>query len=421
MIPKALAIPNPSQLTEANAKLAEANATLEANVQERTRELEETRNLLQSIIDAMPVEVAHRDSSRRLKFWNIPFGARFQEDTGIAVREDMPHKEMFLARMQAIGISHYECDEAWEEAALAYDDLQPRELHINGRDMLVLRTPTSDGGVVSAAIDVSRVKRAERNLEARTAELERSNAELAQFAHIASHDLQEPLRTIGSYLKLLHDGYQNQFDDQARLFMRFAMDGATRMQQLIKDLMAYSKAGADPTLRTSVPLYGVLETVEEILSEEISNADAEVLAETLPTVMGDKARITQLVRHLMDNAVKYNNGKRPMVRLSVKRGSGEWIVAIEDNGIGIAPEYQDQIFDMFKRLHLRDEYPGAGIGLAIAKRIVEGFGGRIWVESILGVGSTFYFTMPDLPGDQNEDAYRFGQAARGQPNPGFAG
>tara|TARA_Y100000385_G_C12552072_1_gene408362 strand:- start:138 stop:509 length:372 start_codon:yes stop_codon:yes gene_type:complete len=123
----------------------------------------------------------------------------------------------------------------------------------------------------------------------------------------------------------------------------------------------------------------------------------------------------------MDNAVKYNNGTRPMVRLSVKRGSGEWIVAIEDNGIGIAPEYQDQIFDMFKRLHLRDEYPGAGIGLAIAKRIVEGFGGRIWAESILGVGSTFYFTMPDLPGDQNENAYRFGQAARGQPNPGFAG
>jgi light-regulated signal transduction histidine kinase (bacteriophytochrome) len=185
--------------------------------------------------------------------------------------------------------------------------------------------------------------------------------------------------------------------------------------------MAYSRAGTDPTLRTSVPLYGVLETVEETLSAEISEASVEILADTLPTVMGDRARITQLVRHLMDNAVKYNNGQRPMVRMSVERGPGEWVIAIEDNGIGIALEYQDQIFDMFQRLHLRDEYPGAGIGLAIAKRIVEGFGGRIWVESILGVGSTFYFTMPDIPGEQNEEAYRFGQAARGQSNPGLAG
>ena len=142
---------------------------------------------------------------------------------------------------------------------------------------------------------------------------------------------------------------------------------------------------------------------QSALGKEISEASVEILADTLPTVMGDRARITQLVRHLMDNAVKYNNGQRPMVRMSVERGPGEWVIAIEDNGIGIALEYQDQIFDMFQRLHLRDEYPGAGIGLAIAKRIVEGFGGRIWAESILGVGSTFYFTMPDLPGEQNEE------------------
>ena len=263
----------------------------------------------------------------------------------------------------------------------------------------MLRTPTSDSRTVSAAVDVSRLKRAERDLAARTAELERSNAELAQFAHIASHDLQEPLRTIGSYLKLLHDGYQNQFDDQAGLLMRFSMDGAGRMQKLIKDLMAYSRAGSDPALRTSVALYGVLEAVEQSLSEEISKSGVKILAETLPTVIGDKARITQLVQHLMDNAVKFHNGQKPMVRMRVERGEGEWIVAMEDNGIGIALEYQEQIFDMFQRLHLRDEYPGAGIGLAIAKRIVEGFYGRIWVESVLGVGSTFHFTIPDIPGD----------------------
>ena len=137
--------------------------------------------------------------------------------------------------------------------------------------------------------------------------------------------------------------------------------------------------------------------------------------------MVDKARITQLVHHLIDNVVKYNNGHRPMVRISVEQGSSERVVEIEDNSIGIALECQDQILDMSQRLHLEDKYPGAGIGPTIAKQIFGGFGRSIWVESVLGFGATFYFTIPDLPEDQNEDAYRYGRATRGQPNPDLAG
>ena len=239
-----------------------------------------------------------------------------------------------------------------------------------------------------------RVRERTAELQRRTDELARSNAELEQFAYIASHDLQEPLRMVSSYVQLLERRYKSRLDEDADKFIAFATEGATRMQKLINDLLAYSRVGTRGKSFEAVDLEVVLAQVLENLHLAIKEKKAVVTHDPLPTVYGDSAQLTQVFQNLIDNAIKFRREEAPKVHISARISGDDCVCSVQDNGIGIAPEYLDRLFLLFQRLHTRKEYPGTGLGLAICKRIVERHGGRIWVESRRGEGSTFYFTLP---------------------------
>ena len=234
----------------------------------------------------------------------------------------------------------------------------------------------------------------EMRVRERTAELARSNAELEQFAYIASHDLQAPLRMVSSYVQLLARRYQGKLDQDADDFIGFASEGAARMQRLINDLLAYSRVGTRGKSFEEVNLESVVSEALENLLVGIKEKNAVVIHDPLPRVYGDSGQLTQLFQNLIDNAIKFHRDEQPLVHVSARLEEGDCICSVQDNGIGIAPEYVDKIFVLFQRLHTRKEYPGTGIGLAICKRIVERHGGQIWVESSPGKGSTFHFRLP---------------------------
>jgi len=237
-------------------------------------------------------------------------------------------------------------------------------------------------------------KQAEETLERYAAELERSNQELQQFAYVASHDLQEPLRMVTSYLQLLERRYKGKLDADADDFIHFAVDGASRMRDLIQALLAYSRVGTHGTPLQAIDSQGVLDRVLENLQVAIAESNATVTHDPLPTVVADAYQLSQLLQNLVGNAIKFRGERRPAIHVSVENRGRDWLFSVQDNGIGIEPRYAERIFAIFQRLHTRDEYPGTGIGLAVCKRIVERHGGRIWVESEPGQGSTFYFTLP---------------------------
>ena len=245
--------------------------------------------------------------------------------------------------------------------------------------------------------DISWRKEAEREKEEQfVAELARSNAELAQFAYVASHDLQEPLRMVASYLELISRRYQDKLDDEAKEFIAFAVDGATRMKRLIHDLLAYSRAGSSPLNIELTDTGDVVRSVLATLALAIDETRAIVEVGPLPRLRVDPLQLGRLFQNLIENAVKYRSADAPVIHVSATRTAGFWRFAVVDNGIGVDPRFRDKVFEIFKRLHSRDKYSGTGIGLAVSKLVVERHGGRIWVESGPdGVGSTFCFTIPD--------------------------
>jgi len=264
--------------------------------------------------------------------------------------------------------------------------------------------------VVTSFIDITARKAVEGTLEASRRELERSNAELAQFAYVASHDLQEPLRTITSYLQLLQRRYRGKvLDAGADEYMAFAIDGAKRMQALIQAVLAYSRVGTHGAAFAPVACRDLVEDAVATLGARIADTGARVAYDDLPTVRGDGAQLGQLVQNLIGNALKFHRpGGTPEVTITAARVGAEWTIAVRDNGIGIPPDQAARIFQMFQRLHTREEYEGTGIGLAVCKKIVERHGGRIWVESTPGEGATVLFTLPaheaDARGAREETA-----------------
>lgn len=252
--------------------------------------------------------------------------------------------------------------------------------------------------MIGIMLDVTERKLAEERLAEQARELARSNSELQEFAYVASHDLQEPLRAVAGCVEIIRRRYQGKLDARADEVITHAVEGATRMQNLINDLLAYSRIGSRDHRLEPTDCQAILDAVLANLEVPISESGAVVTRDELPTIYADPGQLIQLFQNLISNAIKFRSDRKPEIHVSAKKQNREWIFAVSDNGIGIAPDYFERIFRIFQRLHARNEYPGTGIGLAICKRVVERHGGRIWVESEPGHGTIFYFTFPTEAG-----------------------
>ncbi|PYU36485.1 MAG: hypothetical protein DMG31_00800 [Acidobacteria bacterium] len=277
-------------------------------------------------------------------------------------------------------------EEAQRAVLNILDDFSNEKDHLQGTQRAVLN--------ILEDFDLERVK-----VERTVGELKRSNDELEQFAYVASHDLQEPLRMVASYTQLLAKRYKGRLDPDADEFIAYAVDGSNRMQGLIQDLLAYSRAGAIGEALREISSEKALKEALANLRGTIEESGAVVTHDALPAITTDDTQLAQIFQNLVGNAIKYHGPEVPHVHVSAtKNGGKEWIFSVRDNGMGIDPQYFERIFILFQRLHGRTEFKGTGIGLAICKKILERLGGRIWVESQPEKGSTFYFALPEREG-----------------------
>jgi light-regulated signal transduction histidine kinase (bacteriophytochrome) len=244
-------------------------------------------------------------------------------------------------------------------------------------------------------LEITAQKRGEVSLRQANEALERSNIELQRFAHVASHDLQTPMRSVASFVELLQMKYAAQLDAQGQDWMRRILQSVSDLQTLVKDLLQYSRVDSQVRPFADTDMGAVFDRVVVLLDAAISESNAQITRTPLPTVRGDATQLAELLLNLMTNALKYRGREAPSVQLTAERGSNEWRFAVRDNGIGIAARHHERVFEIFQRLHNQQQYPGTGIGLAICRRVVQRHGGRIWLASEPGCGSVFYFTIPD--------------------------
>ena len=251
--------------------------------------------------------------------------------------------------------------------------------------------------IIGTTQDITERAKLEESLARRTEDLMLSNRELEQFAWFASHDLQEPLRMISTFMGLLKSKYQDKLGKDAQEYIAFAIDGAVRMKALVNDILSYARVDAKRRELEPIDLNLALKSALESMQISIESSRAEITAESLPMVLGDSVQLAQIFLNLVGNSIKYRGSDPPKIHISSQKKGKQWLIAVRDNGIGFEMQFADTIFDIFRRLHGRTEYPGTGIGLALCKKIVERHGGRIWAESALGKGSTFYFTLRGVP------------------------
>jgi signal transduction histidine kinase len=368
-----------------------SNARLSA---ERTR--------LRAILDTLPVGVAISDSKGRLdeansqmdRIWGGKFATArtpheflayvgYWPDTGVRLRLD----EWPMARSVQKG----------ETVAGEAVDIE-RSNGTRGT-VLISSAPIKDDsgtitGAVTIAMDITAQTAIEKELAEKAEDLVRSNKELQQFAYVASHDLKEPLRMVTTYVQMLDRRYCDKLDDQAKEYIGFAVEGSKRMYALVDDLLTYSRVETSVQPFSAVAMDQVMITALKDLNEAIESIGATVTVDHLPEVNADFQQMVQLMENLIGNAIKFRRDEPPVVQVSATMNENGWLFSVKDNGIGIAKEYSDKVFQMFQRLHPREMFPGTGIGLAICKKVVERHGGKIWFESEPGVGTTFYFTMP---------------------------
>ena len=262
---------------------------------------------------------------------------------------------------------------------------------------------SAEGVLVTAAVrNISARKTSEQELAVANQVLEESNLELKQFAYIASHDLQSPLRSITGFVQLLQQEYESELDEQAQEWIRRTVLAVARMQTLIRDLLSYSRVDARSGPLTLIPFLDIVNDALTLLDSSIHDSNGQVTCGKLPIVMGDRSQLVQLMQNLISNGFAYRSDKPPHIDISAKRSGKGWIFSVRDNGIGIDPKHYEQIFEIFKRLHNQKEHPGTGIGLAVCRRVVNRHGGKIWVESEPGHGSTFHFTIPEGTEQTNE-------------------
>ncbi len=368
-------------------------------------DLAQREKLANQIIDTVPEAIVVVDADGRIARANAcvtrVFGYARDELIG------RPLEMLLPARFRA---GHVEMRKAYQAEAAQRMMGGGRDLYglrKDGREVQVevgLGPMRLDGEtyVIAAIADISARKAAEAALRKSAEQLKRSNAELEQFAYVASHDLQEPLRSIAGPLQLLQKRYAGKLDGTADTFIDHAVTGATRMQQLIDDLLTYSRAGRSEKPFAPVDCNDLLVQVTRALSAAIGESGARVSWEKLPVIKGDRTQLYQLFQNLIGNAIKFRGERVPEIRIAaVAENAGGWRFTVEDNGIGIPSQHLERIFRIFQRLHTRREYPGTGIGLALCKRIVERHGGRIWVESEPGRGSRFIFQLADRNASHN--------------------
>jgi len=364
---------------------------------ETEQALRETSERLENLINYANAPIIVWDGAFRITRFNHAFerltGLRAADVLGrnldVLFPEDSREKSMAFIRQTATG-------ERWEtvEIPIRHVSANVRTVLWNSATLFGV-DGTTPVATIAQGQDITERKQAEETLKRTADELSRSNKDLEQFAYVASHDLQEPLRMVSGFMQLLEQKYRSHIDAQADQYIHYAVDGAKRMQTLIDDLLTYSRVGrrggelvvTDPNAALVRAMAGLRAAIEE--------SKAEISHGSLPMVRADGSQLAQLFQNLIGNAIKFHGDKPPAVRVNAKRDDGQWVFSVSDNGIGIAPEFRDQIFLIFQRLHTKDKYPGTGIGLAICKKIVERHGGRIWVESQPGRGSTFYFIIPD--------------------------
>jgi PAS domain S-box-containing protein len=351
------------------------------------------RGLLEAAPDAMVVV----NQAGEIVLLNVQaekqFGYRRDELVGQKVKNIIP--EGFAERLLADALRSAE--DALAQQIGTGIELNGRRKDGSGFPIEIMLSPleSSEGILVTAAVrDITKRKRAEAHLLQKVEELNRSNEELEQFAYIASHDLQEPLRMVASYTQLLSRRYKGKLDSDADEFISFAVDGASRMERLIKDLLAYSRVGTETKDLLDTSSEEALQQALINLRGAVEESGAQVTHDPLPIVVADEMQLIQLFQNLVGNAIKYQNPGIPRVHISAARDSEKrWKFSVQDNGLGIDSQYFEKIFGMFQRLHKREEFEGTGVGLAICKKIVERHGGSISVESQLGHGSTFCFAL----------------------------
>ncbi len=298
--------------------------------------------------------------------------------------------EKDIVRTQVIPKGRSEVYE--NEYVHAHGNVFPVEL----RTFLIQDDEQQPMGMWSIVRDITHRKQLEREREETMAALARSNEDLKQFAYVASHDLQEPLRMVASYTQLLADRYSDQLDEKAHKFIAYAVDGASRMQALILDLLAFSRVETRAQPLKPIDAQSAVEAAMVNLQAVIDETGSLVTTDDLPRIRADESQLVMLFQNLINNGIKFQNGRHPPhIHVSAQPDNGGWCFSVLDNGIGIDAKYKEKVFLIFQRLHTRDEYPGTGIGLALCKRIVNRHGGRIWFESSPGQGTTFFFTIPD--------------------------
>jgi PAS domain S-box-containing protein len=386
-------------LAEKERELRIHAATLEQRIQERTRELQDSNTQLsraQEIahlgsweLDLVKDQLTWSDEVYRI-FGLQPqeFSATYEAFLEAVHPEDRAAVDATYSGSIQVGRDSYEIEHrvvrgSTGEVRIVHEKCE----HFRDQDGQIIRS-------VGMVHDITERKRAEEELHRTLEELKYSNAELEQFAYVASHDLQEPLRMVSSYMQLLAKRYQGKLDRDADEFIAFAVDGAKRMQNLINDLLTFSRVGTRRRTLVSTSCEDAMEEAISNLQIAIEESGAIITHESLPQVKGDPTQLVQLFQNLLGNAIKFRGSEPARIHVGVRREESEWIFRVCDNGIGIDRRFAERIFVIFQRLHDRDSYPGTGIGLAICKRIVQRHGGCIWVESQPGKGATFYFTLP---------------------------
>jgi PAS domain S-box-containing protein len=366
------------------------------------QELQRQTRLLQSILQSMSEGVIVADTGERFLIFNPAAERMLGLGATDAPSSEWPGRyHLFLPD----GATPHPVDQFPLLRAIRGETTTEMEVLVrpphapDGLLMLVSGRPVPDeaGDVIGGVIvchDVTARRKAQETLAQCAEELARSNQELEQFAYVASHDLQEPLRMVSTFTQRLAQRYRGQLDPKADQYIAFAVEGCQRMQRLIEDLLTYSRVRTRGRTPEPVDSGAVLDRTLADLRPAIAEAGAEVTHDPMPTVAADPVQLGQVFQNLIGNALKFHSDQPPRIHVTARRDGGRWVLGVTDNGIGIDPQYFERIFVMFQRLHTREEYPGTGIGLAVCKKVVERHGGRIWVESQLGRGSTFYVSLP---------------------------